>query len=562
MGRKVGSLLLLIGLGLSVPTWASQGSISGKVKDASGVPQMGAMVEAISIRAAKVVRAFTDSTGFYSLKGLDPGAYDVKVSAVSFLPTLRENVSLRAGASVVINLTLNTLTDAIRLLPAKQGTQEDDDWKWTLRSSANRPILRMTNGQPVIVANSSTVPMKTSVAFMAGGDGTGFGGDSEMSTKVSVERSLFQTGLLSLNGDVGYGMGPNATVLRASYSHEMPNGSSPEVAVTLRRFASSPTTVVHDAALEAMTVRASDNVQLAGFIDMRAGAEFQTVQFMGHVDAYKPFGSMDVHLSPNTVVEYQYTTSVPNMRGIKGFDSAPADMTESGPRMTMLDEQALLERDRHQEVSVSHRTGKTSWQVAYYNDHMVDAALTGVGMINGDASDVLPDAYSGTFAYNAGNLDTAGVRFVVQRQLPNGMTATMDYAYGGVLELSGDGYVLRDARNHIDSGAEHSVGAKLTGSLHRSKTQWITSYRWTSGGNALMPVDLFNSGPGETDSYLNVFIRQPVPGMGFMPAKMEAVLDIRNMLAQGYHPMVGPDGQTVYLVQAARSVRGGVAFIF
>jgi hypothetical protein len=47
-----------------------------------------------------------------------------------------------------------------------------------------------------------------------------------------------------------------------------------------------------------------------------------------------------------------------------------------------------------------------------------------------------------------------------------------------------------------------------------------------------------------------------------MPGGMEAIIDVRNLLAQGYVPVMGPDGQTVYLVQSARSVRGGLAFTF
>jgi hypothetical protein len=414
----------------------------------------------------------------------------------------------------------------------------------------------------VIVANAMyDHPTRATVAFLAGADGTAFGGDGEMSTKVSVERSLFQTGLLSLNGDLGYGDG-SATVLRASYRHRIDNGSTPEIAFTIRRFATSPTTALRDAALEAMSVRASDTVQLASFVDMRAGAEFQAVQFLGHVNAYKPFGSVDVHLSPNTVVEYQYATSVPNTRWLKGFDSAPADMTESGPRMTMLGGEPLLERARHQEISLSHRAGKLAVQLAYYQDRLTNAALTGVGEFGGDVGDLLPDAYSGTFAYNAGSFDTTGLRFVVQRQLPDGVTAMMDYSYGGVLELADGARNLSEVRSQIDSCYRHSVAARLNGTVPHAKTQWIASYRWTNGGAALMPVDLFNSGPGETDSYLNFFIRQPLPGTSFMPGKMEALIDVRNMLAQGYHPMLGSDGQTVYLVQAARSIRGGVAFVF
>ena len=43
---------------------------------------------------------------------------------------------------------------------------------------------------------------------------------------------------------------------------------------------------------------------------------------------------------------------------------------------------------------------------------------------------------------------------------------------------------------------------------------------------------------------------------------MEVLVDLRNLLAQGYVPVMGSDGHTVYLVQSARSVRGGVAFNF
>jgi hypothetical protein len=43
---------------------------------------------------------------------------------------------------------------------------------------------------------------------------------------------------------------------------------------------------------------------------------------------------------------------------------------------------------------------------------------------------------------------------------------------------------------------------------------------------------------------------------------MEALIDVRNLLAQGYVPVLGHDGRTLYLVDSARSIRGGVAFNF
>ena len=71
-----------------------------------------------------------------------PGLYTLKVSAPSFLPALREKVGLRPGASLNVNVTLSTLLGVMQLGPIRN-LPDDDDWKWTLRSVANRPILRI-----------------------------------------------------------------------------------------------------------------------------------------------------------------------------------------------------------------------------------------------------------------------------------------------------------------------------------------------------------------------------------------------------------------------------------
>ncbi|MBO0910853.1 MAG: hypothetical protein J2P13_03580, partial [Acidobacteria bacterium] len=95
-----------------------------------------------------------------------------------------------------------------------------------------------------------------------------------------------------------------------------------------------------------------------------------------------------------------------------------------------------------------------------------------------------------------------------------------------------------------------------------AKTHWIASYGWTSG-RALTPVDMFNASAGQTAPFLNVFLRQPVPCPRALTGHMDLVIDVRNLLAQGYVPVFGHDGRTVYLVQqSARAVRGGLAFNF
>jgi hypothetical protein len=301
---------------------------------------------------------------------------------------------------------------------------------------------------------------------------------------------------------------------------------------------------------------------------MKLGSELQTIQFMGRVNAIKPFGAADLHITPNTVVEYQYASSVPNIgltdRLGEGssdhLDSPSSDLSETAPRMSITGFSPAVEKGHHQEVSFSQRIGKNNMQVAFYADSMVDPVLTGVGEISAESGEVLPDVYSGTFSYQGNDFATRGLRVVLQRKLYRDLTATLDYAYGGVLDLSRPDVQLQDARDWIRTERRQAVAAKFSGTIPKSKTRWIASYR-LSGTRALTPVDLFNTSAGQADPYLNLCIRQPIPA-SFFAGHMEILMDLRNLLAQGYIPVMGQDGHTLYLVQSARSVRGGVAFSF
>jgi hypothetical protein len=328
----------------------------------------------------------------------------------------------------------------------------------------------------------------------------------------------------------------------------------------MRRLA-SPDINLHGAALQALSLTTADDIALGDILELRFGSELQTIQFMGRVTAFRPFGSADVHLSPNTVVEYRYATSQPDSRMDKGFDTAPADLSESGPHVSIAGSSPSVERAHHHELSLSRRVGKNNLQMAVYSDRVLDPALIGVGEFLPDNGEVLPDFYSGTFTYRGKELDTRGLRLVLQRKLCSDVTATLDYGYGGVLDLAKDDIRLQDARESILVRDRHTLAAKVSGTMPGAGTRWVASYRWISG-QALTPVDMFNASPGQSDPYLNIFFRQPIPGTSFLPGHMDALIDVRNLLAQGYVPLLGQDKHTVYLVQSARAVRGGVAFTF
>jgi len=564
MTRTLASLTLAISLCVAASAGVAPGAISGYVRDSSGVAQMGASVE-VDGAAGQHLAAYTDSKGFFRIGGLSAGTYDLRVSAPSFLPALREDVALAAGASKVLNITLNTLFEAIRMVPElKRSTDEDDSWKWTLRSTANRPILRFEGTTPVVVESAAKDrSMKGTLAFMAGGSNEGYGSAADLGTAFNVEHSIFRTAVIGLAGDLGYPAGgvPDG-VVRASYRRQNEDGWTPTFAFTVRRF-SAPDSVPHGGALQALSMSYSDGFSLGDLIDVQFGGDAQAVQFLGReVNAFRPAGTADLHLTPDLTLEYRYTTEEPSTRASKGFDTAPADLSENAPRLTMVDGVPLMENAHHHEVSLSKRLGNTKVQVAYFNDRIKDPALLGVGEIGIGADDILPDFYSGTFSFNGGLLEAQGVRLVVQRRFSNGVTATVDYAYGGVLDLEQPNVDWNMVRGSLEHSWRHTAALKLNGGVPHCKTRWIASYRWTSGDNTLTPVDLFNASAGQADPYFNIFLRQPLPHIHGMPLNMEAIIDLRNLLAQGYVPVMGPDGKTVYLMQSARSVRGGLAFSF
>jgi hypothetical protein len=557
--RKLGFSVLM--LGLALPVWSADrpGTISGYVRAASGIPQMGAMVEVLGA-AAHGLKVFTDENGFYTAAGLLPGVYNLKVSAPAFLPSLREHIGLLAGGNTIVNVTLNTLFEAIQMVPAR-GPADEDDWKWVLRSVSNRPILRVLDDHSrVLIAESAKNDreLRGTLSFLAGSPSEGFGSFSDMSTGFSVEKSIFSSSTIGLRGNVGYGASSPSSVLRASFSHKMDDGSEPLFAVTMRSLP-APDITLHS--FQALALTTADSFALGDVVELKFGSELQTIQFMGRVTTFRPFGTADLHLSPDTVLEYRYATSEPDSRLDKGFDSAPADLNESGSRVSMTGYSPTVEHAHHQELSLSHRMGKNSLQLAAYVDRVSDPALTGIGEFTTDNGNVLPDLYSGTFTYQGNNFHTQGIRFVLQRKLTSDITGTLDYEYGGVLDLATLNETLESVPDSSLVRQRHSIAGKITGMVPKSKTRWMASYRWIDG-RALTPVDMFNASAGQADPYLNLFFRQPIPGTGFFPGHIEAIVDLRNLLAEGYVPVLGHDGHTVYLVQSARAVRGGVAFTF
>jgi hypothetical protein len=99
----------------------------------------------------------------------------------------------------------------------------------------------------------------------------------------------------------------------------------------------------------------------------------------------------------------------------------------------------------------------------------------------------------------------------------------------------------------------------LSGTLDGTGTRWRASYRW-------QPEDTVTEvAPFAVDAaepYLNLHFRQPIRTRSNGSGSFETVLDVRNLLAQGYRPYILGDGSLLIFAQDQRSIRAGLVFSF
>src|SRR6185369_7380732 len=163
------SLIALFVVAAAPVFGAAPPSVSGVVRDSAGIPQIGAIVQLLRPDLSVITAVYTSSKGGYTFSNVEPGRYAVKAMGTSFLPSLRENVKVRSNS--VVNLTLNTLYEVMQWLPFEPRSVKasKDDWEWTLRSAANRPLLRWLEDGPLVVVSDRSGKPKLKARLMATG---------------------------------------------------------------------------------------------------------------------------------------------------------------------------------------------------------------------------------------------------------------------------------------------------------------------------------------------------------------------------------------------------------
>ena len=237
MKRVLPGLLLLIMVVGTGQMFAFQTSaiISGTVRDVRGTPQMGALIELMRAEDGTIATAISDDHGRFIIATITPGRYQLRATAAFFIPLLRNDVRLRAGVQSIVNLTMNNLFDADNWLPAQRRRADEpvDDWKWTLRSTANRPLLRLVDpesGAPM--SSSAEHPRRVSSQgriMLTNGDGAF--GDGGLHQALILDRTMEDGDGAVLRADVGDvqtgGYSPQPSIaLVTGYERRGPLGGS------------------------------------------------------------------------------------------------------------------------------------------------------------------------------------------------------------------------------------------------------------------------------------------------------------------------------------------------
>jgi hypothetical protein len=555
---KIGPALALMITVLALSAYAEgPAALSGMVRDAKGTPQVGALVELLGPNLVVVANTFTDDRGRYTLQNISPGNYNVKASGSFFLPTLRENLRVLADSKIVINLTLNTLYEAFRWLPAKprQADEPQDDWTWTLRLSANRPLLRMLEDGPLVVVSDGdgTAPaLKARVTIRGGANEFG---DSGLHHDFEMERSngddqqlilradLSQAESASLNTVVGYAkqLAPGRTLRSVAAFEDRPDIQGG----------------FDGQGLQAVILRSSETMDLMNGIVAEFGNEIEAIHLGETQFANHPFAGVSVHAGDNTV-EYHVSTS-PGAQHANEIDRA----STLSPALTEKDGRLLLEQGLHQEFSYERRDGNVRWRMTVYQDHIDNPVVSGGGTLSladWNSGNLLYDPNTDLLKVTGQNFFSNGVLAEMRDRINDDTWFSIAYAMGNALTMDSlpGKLPLDEGISSLHPRRAGMLSASMSGKLKQAGTQWRASYRWqpTDTVTAVAP---FNG--DLPDPYLSFYLRQPIH-CHMLPYRMEALIDVRNLLAQGYRPFVTQDGSTLYFAQAERSIQGGLSFSF
>ena len=544
--------------------------VSGVVRNAQGVAQMGALVQILANDSVTVGTAFTDLHGRYIIADLNPGRYLVRASATLFVPATRANLQLNSNASAVVNLTLMALFDTASWLPAQRrhADDPDDDWKWTLRSTASRPILRiLEEGTLIEVSSSATESNRAQAtkarATVSSGDGE-FGGGG-VHNILAIHRALDDGGDMMMRADMGSTRVPSAygpsAELDAGYERRVGFGGAQRTVVSYKAHpelvAAGLTT-----GLQSLEITSAQRMAFGDQLEVEVGGSLTGVHTSGYAVTTRPFLRITGHPTGFWTLQYKLAEDPE----LQGFDDVTSGQTEV-PVALVRNGKLALETGRHQEAMINRTVGRGNISVAYYHDAFARTAISGGGAsgpgetkAGDEPGGMLVDPMTGSFRALGTGYRTNGVRINASTPLSAGLWVAAEYSTGNAMvSETAANATFEQALTGVEAKQSQTATIALKGRIIGTQTRVRASYRWQpfSLVTAVDPYSAFAD-----QAFFSCLIRQPIHLGSRFPQGLDATIDVTNLLAEGYRPFLSADGQTLYFAQAPRTIQAGLSFSF
>ncbi len=548
------------------------GTLAGVVTNRRGIPQMGAAIALISGDGRILQHAYTNEKGAFLLERVKPGLYSLRVTLTSFLPFLKQEIRIQPGVRFFLSVNLASLLETVDILRGRRSRPDsDEDWAWVLRSSGVfRPVLRYLPEQ-----NGDRLPTlrdlenRTLLQFSGGmGRSSIAGSEADFNASFTVANNPFQNTSVLLSGNLGFERHTPAAAFRGALRRELASGSTPEVSLTLRQIFLPGASSGHGSAenLQSMTLAASNQLQFADSLRLEYGFLYDSVRFLNRLNTFSPYGRVIYQSSESSSIQVYYTEATPRVHR-PGADPLRqvASQLAVFPRLSVRNGSPTVQRSRHIEASFQRKLGaRTAAEVGAYRDEISDLTLNAI--VNGEPfwADLFPDVFTQQYSFNSGNYHTSGVRASVRQTFSERLQSTFAYSYVGVLAPERMFLHTQDPeelRSILRMQRRHALAVKLKADVPATRTRVLAGYKWVLGPS-VTPGDFYDESLGYAEPHLNILVRQPLPSLVVLPGRVEALADFRNLLAQGYVPIITADGKRLLLVQNYRSFRGGFSFIF
>ena len=555
-----------------VPGVFAEGTLSGVIRDAEGVPQMGALVQALLPDATLAGSAITDSRGRYRFS-LQPGNYRIRATAALLLPAIRERLQIGRGTRAVVDLTLTTVLAPNGWLPvARRSVSEpSDDWMWTLRSSANRSILRLSGSDEGVDPDASGAVLSSSrqesrrgasggrITLKDSDGGFGRGGSHNvlMLTRVNEDGSGAILRADLSGSRTPYPVAPSSEV-SVGMQRSTPLGGFSRAILT---YSGHPELIDSrgNTGLQGATLRSVQRIELGDLLRVDAGSVLRDSNLGGNALIVEPFLRMAARMGDGVVLAYSMTHS-------RGTESAD-DLDRVQPAMPLAvyrNGHMQLETGSHHALSAQGKVrGGGIIELALYRDTLHNPMIAGTGNLSAAdlaAGGIVADPTTHTYRIAAKDYNSAGLRLTAHQPITKSLQAGVEFTTGQALRGARlQNASMSDVLSGLQARQVYAATAFVDGKILRTGTTLRSSYRWQPA-RTLTTVDAFRI--GDDGAYLSCSLRQSLGKTHFLPQGLDAVIDLQNLLAEGYQPVLSKDGQTLYLAQTPRTLQAGLSFSF